>query len=809
MTVLEDLMVRLLGDAGSYQQMLADVIKGTTDASASIQNMGNDIEGIQKHVQSFGSTAVDFITQVGLSLSGIGLAVGAVRKAAGAEDLRTDFEVLLGSANAAERMIGKLEKMSEVTPFRKETLVQSTRQLLGMNMAAQDILPNLKLLGDISGGSTERLGTLTSVLGRTSSEGIFASYNMKLLRSTGFNPLKELAEATGKSVTYWTGEMHKGNITMDLLRQAMEHATAEGGRFHDSMARKSQTLTGIFTTLLDAVSKPLKLLGETIVEALDLKQVERNIIESTRNVKEFFTSLPPEVKKLGTALIEMTATTIALAGGWKVVTVVWAAAASVIIRIDQVLGAVVNGLVAGFQVLNSMTAASSIIMMMLGGEVALLVVGFLALVAIGREAGTWLIGQKEAQQELNEEIARGAHLNDLWSKTFARRTANVLEEAGHLSGKDKESFLIEQLALANKELEGQQHAAKAAKVAFDEYDNAIRRGIGQAQLKMLKEAWEEANKHVAAGRDRIEAIEEALGKFNKEQDKEPKGLTDMMKHLEISAKTAGMSKEAAEVYKKELDKLPASQATVLWHQIALTRASEELAAKHKELQQGVKSLSKSLDDQAEAIGLTSEQAKLHKLELEGLGAVDRILLEGKVEINRWLKKQNELFKEGADTIKQTRTPLEAYSDQIDKLQKMLAVGAITPNVFARALQEARKHFDAARESAAGARQEIQKLEGVLAGSAEAASHIIDYTVNVLGPSRGGPDLAGKGISMGEALTNLPGPLPAPLPTREPETLVPPPQAVNDKVISVLGTIADRLLELVRKPTLPVVPAGLR
>jgi hypothetical protein len=39
--------------------------------------------------------------------------------------------------------------------------------------------------------------------------------------------------------------------------------------------------------------------------------------------------------------------------------------------------------------------------------------------------------------------------------------------------------------------------------------------------------------------------------------------------------------------------------------------------------------------------------------------------------------------------------------------------------------------------------------------------------------------------------------------------VPPPQAVNDKVMGVLGTIADRLLELVRKPTLPVVPAGLR
>jgi methyl-accepting chemotaxis protein len=804
-TVLESLLVRFIGDASSYQQMIQDVQRGTAEASQNIQSLGNDIGNIHNHVQSFGSTAVDFISQVGLTLSGIGLAVGAVRKAASSEDLRTDFEVLLGSAEATENLIGKLAKMSEVTPFRMGTLVESTKQLLGMNMAAEDIVPNLKLLGDISGGSADKLSTFTYVLGRVSSEGSFASYNMRLLRSTGFNPLKELSQATGQSVAYWTEQMHKGNLTMDLFRQAMEHATGEGGRFHDSMARRAQTLSGLFSTLLDAVGKPVKLLGEVIVESLNLKQVERNIIEGTRNLRQFFTDLPPEVKALGATLIQTTGATIALAGGWRILSTLWGGVVGLIVRIDQVAGAMVNGLVAGFQVLNNMSAKTTISLTMLAAELGAVVLVATLFLALGKA-----LGQMAAADEinaLNEAVARSTELNQQWAKSFAKGTSDILAEAGRMGGEGGKSFLAEQLKQANKELEGQKRGVKAAKEEYDGYDNAVRRFIGSEKLKMFKDAMDEANKHVAAGRDRVDALKEALKKLeDPAQNPElVKHLTDMTKQMEMSAKTAGMSKEASEFYKKELDRLPPSMTAALWHQIALTRSTEELAAEQKKLQSETHSLQKSLDDEMESIGLTAEQAKLHKLELQGLGGVDKFLVETKMGLVKWLKEENELFKQGAELTKQFRTPIQVYADRLDELQKMLNVGAIKQDTFNRALKDAKKHYDETATGARDAREQVEKLEGVLAGGAEARAHLIEYQTRVLGQFQGADMSQTMPLSVTEGvLGGLPPPSPQVDPVGRPSAA-----AINDKMVALMSQAVDHLAALVGKPTVEVKGAGLK
>ena len=73
------------------------------------------------------------------------------------------------------------------------------------------------------------------------------------LINAGYNPLKDIAQMTGKSMGQLKDEMSAGAISSDMVTKAFEHATGKGGLYNDMLNKladtpfgKLQQLTGAF-----------------------------------------------------------------------------------------------------------------------------------------------------------------------------------------------------------------------------------------------------------------------------------------------------------------------------------------------------------------------------------------------------------------------------------------------------------------------------------------------------------------------------------------------------------------------------------
>ncbi len=166
------------------------------------------------------------------------------------EQTKVAFETMLGSEAKASSMLNDLNKMAAKTPFDNTVLYDNAKLLLNFGMDQASILPTLKMLGDVSGGSKEKLDSLTLAFAQIQSQGKLTGQDLLQMINAGFNPLQEISKMTGKSMAELKDEMSKGAITSDMVTKAFQHATGEGGRFYKMMEKQSGTLAGQFSTII-------------------------------------------------------------------------------------------------------------------------------------------------------------------------------------------------------------------------------------------------------------------------------------------------------------------------------------------------------------------------------------------------------------------------------------------------------------------------------------------------------------------------------------------------------------------------------
>ena len=181
-------------------------------------------------------------------------AVGAITKiGAEAEQTAVAFTTLVGSEAKAKGMLDEISRFAAKTPFGKLDLTENAKTMLNFGVETERVLPLLKQLGDISGGDKQKLQSLSLVLGQVSAAGKLAGQDNLQFINAGFNPLQELAKMTGESYAKLQDRMSKGQITFENVVQAIQHATGEGGKFFGMMDKKSQTVAGKWSNIIDNV----------------------------------------------------------------------------------------------------------------------------------------------------------------------------------------------------------------------------------------------------------------------------------------------------------------------------------------------------------------------------------------------------------------------------------------------------------------------------------------------------------------------------------------------------------------------------
>lgn len=243
------------------------------------------------------------------------------------EQALTSFEVILGSADKADKLMSDLEKFASVTPFNTEDVQKASTMLLGYGVEAENLLDIMGRLGDLSQGSAEKLDRVSLAYGQMLAKGKVTGEEMRQLIEAQVPLLQGLADYLGKSTAEVQDMVSKGAVGINDLNGTIVKMTSEGGKFFNMMEKQSETMSGKLATLEDNISiigrnigeetfQALKGELEEVISALDRMSEDGTLDEFAQNIGEDIASVITFIANLIKFLYEIKDVLIAGAGAW-------------------------------------------------------------------------------------------------------------------------------------------------------------------------------------------------------------------------------------------------------------------------------------------------------------------------------------------------------------------------------------------------------------------------------------------------------------------------------------------------------------
>mgnify|MGYP002699996620 CR=1 FL=1 len=248
------------------QAQLNTTAQGLRTAEAYMSSFGDATGKASKANKSLAEELTASITK-GMTLSNVILKAGSaaidaaknfvqsgIEYNAQIEKYTTGFTNMLGSAEAAQQVMSQIQEDAAKTPFNVESLTKANQYLISAGENASYARNTIMALGDAvsaTGGGNDELNRMAQNLQQIANTGKATAADIKQFAYAGIDVYGILADYTGKSTT----EVQNMTISYDLLTQALQAASEEGGRYYSSMDTQSQTMNGRMSTLKDNVKQ--------------------------------------------------------------------------------------------------------------------------------------------------------------------------------------------------------------------------------------------------------------------------------------------------------------------------------------------------------------------------------------------------------------------------------------------------------------------------------------------------------------------------------------------------------------------------
>ncbi len=222
--------------------------------------------------KGFALTGTALKAGIGTALAGgaaaVGAGVKAVNAAADFEQTQVAFTTLIGDAQKAEETLLKLRELGAQTPFEFPELADAGRKLIAFGEGADTVPETLRRIGDVSAGIQAPVNEIAELYGKARVQGRLFAEDINQLTGRGIPIIGELAKQFGGSDSQVKKLVESGQVGFPAIEQAFISLTSEGGKFHGMMAAQSQTTTGLFSTLKDAINETFLILGQPINDAI-------------------------------------------------------------------------------------------------------------------------------------------------------------------------------------------------------------------------------------------------------------------------------------------------------------------------------------------------------------------------------------------------------------------------------------------------------------------------------------------------------------------------------------------------------------
>lgn len=261
-------------------------------ATDKTKNLGNSFQNVGKKMTKVGAAMTAVSAPMAM------LAAQGINYNKQLETYSTNLTTLLGgSKEKADELLNDLKEMASTTPYETSGLISATQTMLSFGMSVDDAKKSLQAIGDIAMGDSQRMDSLTLAFSQVQSAGKLTGQDLLQMINAGFNPLNEISKMTGKSVSQLKEEMSKGAISAEMVSQAFQHATSEGGLFYQGMEKGAQTTAGKISTLKDNFNELLGSLTENLLP------IFTKLVEKLTSIVQWFSQLSPGVKTAITVIL--------------------------------------------------------------------------------------------------------------------------------------------------------------------------------------------------------------------------------------------------------------------------------------------------------------------------------------------------------------------------------------------------------------------------------------------------------------------------------------------------------------------------
>lgn len=265
--------------AGTYDEMLRLIVSMKDEASPAIKKLNSTLDevnrsmkGNQSLAESGAKSASKFSAgfsdaaassrRFAVGMLAAGASIGAflgygVQVAGELEASEAGFKTLLGSAEAAGKIMDRIKKAASSTPFEIAGLTSAVQMMSSVTHDGDKALKVVLDLGEglsAMGKGQAELDRVAVNLQQIGALGRANAVDIKQFAYAGlpiYDMLKEKTGLAGEALAKFTEE---GHVTFDLLADLFDKANDKGGRFFGGFANQAGTFNQLLSNMKDSVS---------------------------------------------------------------------------------------------------------------------------------------------------------------------------------------------------------------------------------------------------------------------------------------------------------------------------------------------------------------------------------------------------------------------------------------------------------------------------------------------------------------------------------------------------------------------------
>ncbi|MBR5887305.1 MAG: tape measure protein [Akkermansia sp.] len=279
-----DANIRIGADTTAFTTQMAGLEKGITEKMAKIGNVFMGAMGLAAGAKGIASAFSAF-----------------TQPAAELENVATSLGVVMGNAEAAERLTGSLERLATNGVVGFDELHRSARALTNVFQDDAVISHYVSRMADIAAGADIPASRLAELVARMEDVG---KAELTELANKGVPIYEALAEVMGKSRDEVVKMGNEGKIGCSALLAAFEKLTDAGGRYHNMNATMSNTAKGSWDTLKASITECMAALGEPINDSIRpvLQELATWVQENKASIKEIGAQFKPVAQNLAASM---------------------------------------------------------------------------------------------------------------------------------------------------------------------------------------------------------------------------------------------------------------------------------------------------------------------------------------------------------------------------------------------------------------------------------------------------------------------------------------------------------------------------